>query len=69
VLGGLNTMAPLGTLIFLGLGGYLFDRFGPGWAFAAKAGATALIALWLTLRRGAIAAAIQQGSGGTPGTT
>ncbi len=62
VLGGLNTMAPLGTLIFLGAGGYLFDRFGPGWAFAAKGGATALIALWLTLRRGDIEAAIKQGS-------
>jgi MFS family permease len=36
VLGGLNTMQPIGILFFLAVGGYLFDTFGAGWAFAIK---------------------------------
>ncbi len=54
VLGGLNTMAPLGALIFLGIGGYLFDNFGPSWAFGVKALATLLLALWVFGKKSAI---------------
>ena len=49
VLGGLNTMQPIGIMLFMGLGGYMFDTFGPGWAFAVKGLASLLLALWLFL--------------------
>ena len=47
VLGGLNTMPPLGMLFFLQAGGYLFDVLGPGWAFGLKGSANLLLAVWL----------------------
>jgi MFS family permease len=37
VMGGKNTMAPIGTIIFLQLGGFLFDTLGPMSAFYMKA--------------------------------
>jgi len=47
VLGGVNTMQPLGILFFMALGGYLFDRMGPGWAFALKGIASLSLVIWL----------------------
>ena len=49
ILGGLNTMQPIGMLFFLQLGGYLFDVLGPGWAFALKGIANIVLAGWLLL--------------------
>lgn len=49
VLGWLNTAQPIGMLLFLQVGGYLFDVLGPGWAFGLKGGADILLALWLIL--------------------
>jgi MFS family permease len=49
VLGWLNTAQPIGMLIFLQVGGYLFDVLGPGWAFGLKGGADILLALWLII--------------------
>ena len=36
VMGGLSTMQPIGILVFLGVGGVLFDSVAPGAAFALK---------------------------------
>ena len=47
VMGGKNTMAPIGTLIFLQLGGFLFDTFGPMSAFYMKAFVNFLAFLWV----------------------
>jgi MFS family permease len=47
ILGGLNTLSPFGHLFFITLGGYLFDVFGPGWAFALKGAANILLAIWM----------------------
>ena len=47
VMGGLNTMQPIGILFFLGLGGYLFDAVSPGSAFVLKGGANILLFIWL----------------------
>jgi MFS family permease len=49
ILGGLNTMQPIGMLLFLQLGGYLYDVLGPGWAFGLKGGADILLAIWLIM--------------------
>ena len=54
VLGGLNTMQPIGVLFFLGLGGYLFDALGPGWAFGVKGGATLILGIWMFTVKGRI---------------
>ena len=52
VLGGLNTMQPIGVLFFLAAGGYVFDVFGPGWVFALKGGANIILGIWmLTVRK------------------
>ena len=51
ILGGLNTMQPIGMLFFLQLGGYLFDVLGPGWAFGLKGAANLALALWLFMAR------------------
>ena len=60
ILGGLNTMQPIGVLFFLGLGGYLFDAFGPGWAFGVKGAATLVLALWMFTARGRITEELQE---------
>lgn len=54
VMGGLNTMQPIGVLFFMGIGGYLFDTFGPGWAFGLKGAATLVLAIWMFMVRGRI---------------
>jgi len=54
ILGGLNTMQPIGVLFFLGIGGYLFDAFGPGWAFGVKGGATLILFIWMFAVKGRI---------------
>ena len=47
VLGGLNTMMPIGVIFFQQLGGYLFDVLGPSWIFGIKGVANILLAVWL----------------------
>jgi MFS family permease len=54
ILGGLNTMQPIGVLFFVGLGGYLFDTFGPGWAFAVKGTASLILGVWMFMIKGRI---------------
>ncbi len=54
VLGGLNTMQPVGILFFLFVGGYLFDRFGPAWAFGLKGFSTLVLAAWVIAVRNQI---------------
>ncbi len=52
VMGGKNTMAPIGTIIFLQLGGFLFDTFGPMSAFFMKAVINFLTFVWVfSIRR------------------
>ena len=47
-------MQPIGVLIFMGIGGYLFDAFGPGWAFGVKGAATLVLFVWMFAVRGRI---------------
>lgn len=54
ILGGLNTMQPIGILFFLALGGYLFDVFSPGWAFAIKGIANLILGIWIFVIKGRI---------------
>ena len=56
VLGGLNTMQPIGILYFVGIGGYLFDAFGPGWAFEIKGAANLILCAWFFVVKEKIAA-------------
>ncbi|MBU0928163.1 MAG: MFS transporter [Spirochaetes bacterium] len=51
VLGGVNTMQPIGVLLFLGLGGYLFDKVSPGSAFLLKGGASLAFLAWFFVAR------------------
>jgi MFS family permease len=51
ILGGLNTMQPIGILFFVGLGGYLFDAFSPGWAFGVKGIASLMLCIWMFVIR------------------
>ena len=60
ILGGLNTMQPIGILFFVGLGGYLFDAFGPGWAFAVKGVANLILCVWIFVIRGRISVSAHQ---------
>jgi len=54
ILGGVNTMQPIGALFFIGAGGYLFDKIGPGWAFGLKGAASLVLFIWLFLVKGSI---------------
>jgi MFS family permease len=54
ILGGLNTMQPIGVLFFLSVGGYLFDNLGPGWAFGLKGVATLVLTVWMLMVKGRI---------------
>jgi MFS family permease len=55
ILGGLNTMQPLGVLLFLQVGGYLFDTVGYWSPFALKGLASAATGLWiLAVRKGIV---------------
>jgi MFS family permease len=51
VMGGKNTMAPIGTIIFLQLGGFLFDTLGPMSAFFMKAVINFLTFVWVFVIR------------------
>ncbi len=51
VMGGLNTMQPIGILFFLAVGGILFDKVSPEAAFALKGIATLLLCIWLFIIR------------------
>jgi MFS family permease len=52
ILGGLNTMQPIGVLFFLAAGGYVFDVLGPGWVFALKGAANIILGIWMfTVRK------------------
>jgi MFS family permease len=59
VLGGLNSMMPIGVIFFQQLGGYLFDVLGPGWIFGIKGVANILFAIWLFIIRKKIYAEIK----------
>jgi len=54
ILGGLNTMQPIGVLFFVGLGGYLFDVVGPGWAFGIKGVANLVLCVWFFIYKAKI---------------
>jgi len=54
VLGGLNTMQPIGVLFFLAVGGIVFDRLGPGWAFGIKGVANLILVIWMFMVKGRI---------------
>jgi MFS family permease len=49
-MGGMTTMQPIGIIFFLVVGGYLFDAFGPGWAFGIKGAATLALGLGLLVQ-------------------
>jgi MFS family permease len=51
IMGGMTTMQPIGIIFFLVVGGYVFDAFGPGWAFGMKGVATLILGLGLFLMR------------------
>jgi MFS family permease len=52
ILGGLNTMQPIGVLFFLTAGGYVFDVLGPVWVFALKGSANIILGIWMfTVRK------------------
>jgi MFS family permease len=54
ILGGLNTMQPVGILLFLQVGGLLFDKVGPGSAFLLKGLADLIVGIWIFSVRGKI---------------
>ncbi len=54
ILGGLNTMQPIGALFFIAAGGFLFDKMGPGWAFGLKGVANLILFIWVFTVKGAI---------------
>ena len=60
ILGGLNTMQPLGVFFFLLLGGYLFDTLGPGWAFGLKGAANLILAAWMFMFKNPITASLEE---------
>jgi MFS family permease len=47
VLGGLNTMAQIGLILFLALGGVLFDKVGPGSIFLVKGITNLVVGLYI----------------------
>jgi len=54
ILGGLNTMQPIGILIFLQVGGFLFDKLGYASPFVLKGLADLLVGIWIIFVRGKI---------------
>ena len=54
ILGGLNTMQPLDTV----LEGYLFDAFSPGWTFAVKGSASLILCVWMFMMKDRISASL-----------
>lgn len=59
IMGGLNTMQPIGILFFLGFGGYLFDALTPGASFILKGAATGVLIVWLFTIKDAVTKEIQ----------
>jgi len=51
IMGGLTSMQPIGVLIFLQVGGFLFDRVGYWAPFALKGAADLACALWIAAVR------------------
>jgi len=51
ILGGLNTMQPIGVLFFLQVGGFLFDTYGYWTPFALKGAANLVLGVWLVMAR------------------
>ncbi len=49
ILGGLNTMQPIGLIFFYQACGYLFDIKGASWAFAIKGATNIILVLWLLM--------------------
>ncbi len=49
--GGLNTMQPIGILIFMQMGGLMFDKIGYWAPFALKGGVSLICALWVLMIR------------------
>lgn len=47
IMGGKNSMAPIGSIIFLQLGGFFFDKFGPASAFYMKGIVNLITLLWI----------------------
>jgi MFS transporter, DHA1 family, tetracycline resistance protein len=47
IMGGKNSMAPIGSLIFLQLGGLFFDKYGPASAFYMKGVVNFITVLWI----------------------
>jgi MFS family permease len=47
ILGGLNTMHPLGVLVFLQVGGFLFDNLGYSTPFIMKGIVNLIWGLWV----------------------
>ncbi len=64
ILGWLNTAQPIGMLFFLQVGGLLYDKFGPGWAFGLKGAANILLVLWLLTVKKNITAEIHEKAAG-----
>jgi MFS family permease len=64
ILGGLNTMQPLGVLIFLQVGGFLFDKVGFGAPFVLKGVANLVCGLWILAVRKGIVVTRDEGSVG-----
>jgi MFS family permease len=64
ILGGLNTMHPIGILIFLQFGGLLFDKVGYGAPFVLKGIASLACGLWILAIRGRIVIPKEEGAHG-----
>ncbi len=59
IMGGLNTMQPIGVLIFLQVGGFLFDKVGYWGPFALKGIADVICGLWILSVRKRIPVAVK----------
>ena len=44
----------------MSLGGYLFDAFGPGWAFGMKGAATLILTIWMFMVKGRLTEELQE---------
>jgi len=60
IMGGLNTMQPIGVLFFLQVGGYLFDKVGYWGPFALKGIADVICGLWILSVRKRLTAPAQE---------
>ena len=54
ILGGLNSMQPVGILFFLQFGGFLFDKLGPWSCFVLKGVADIIVGIWIISVKGKI---------------